>query len=297
MRTKKIVVIGLGYIGLPTATILAAHGYTVVGVDKKASIVAQTNDGICHIDEPSLANQLRLAVSSGKLIATTSLVPGDVYIISVPTPLDHDSQSTQSDPSPDMTDVISVTNALAAHLKDGDLVVLESTSPVGTTVRIKKMLGDFGVNVDKLRIAYCPERVLPGDILRELLENDRIVGGVDAASSRDVANFYRTFVKGIVTETTSDTAEMVKLTENSFRDVNIAFANELSMLCSQEGMDVREVIQLANRHPRVEILEPGIGVGGHCIPVDPWFIVARDKQNSNLIRTARMVNKKRRNGW
>jgi UDP-N-acetyl-D-mannosaminuronic acid dehydrogenase len=207
-------------------------------------------------------------------------------MICVPTPF----HAGGSIPQPNLDHVLAATKSIAPLLKAGDLVILESTSPVGTTAQLADVLREAGVEVDDLHIAYCPERVLPGKIMAEMMENDRIVGGLTREATRAVADFYRTFVRGAVLETDAKTAEMCKLTENSFRDVNIAFANELSLICDKEGIDVWDLIQLANRHPRVNILQPGAGVGGHCIAVDPWFIVAQDESNARLIRIAREVN-------
>lgn len=286
MKNKVISVIGLGYIGLPTAALLASQGYRVVGTDISQYAVDTINQGQIHIVEPELDAFVRSAVSAGRLKASTAPQAGDVYMICVPTPF-HEGGAI---PQPNIDYVLAATRSIAPFVKPGDLVILESTSPVGTTEHIQTVLRAAGVKVDDVHTAYCPERVLPGKIMTELVENDRVVGGVTPASTRAVADFYRTFVRGAVLETDAKTAEMCKLTENSFRDVNIAFANELSMICDKESINVWKLIQLANRHPRVHILQPGAGVGGHCIAVDPWFIVARDVENAKLIRTARGVN-------
>jgi len=286
VKNKLVSVIGLGYIGLPTAALLASQGYTVRGTDINRYVVDTINKGLIHIVEPDLDGFVKSAVISGRLTASTSVQLGDVYMICVPTPF-HEGGPI---PQPNLDYVLSATRALAPLLKAGDLVILESTSPVGTTAQIARVLRDAGVGVDDLHIAYCPERVLPGKIMTEMIENDRVVGGLTDESTRAVADFYRTFVRGDVFETDAKTAEMCKLTENSFRDVNIAFANELSLICDKEGIDVWQLIRLANRHPRVNILHPGAGVGGHCSAVDPWFIVSRDEANARLIRTAREVN-------
>lgn len=283
---KKVCVIGLGYIGLPTAALLATNGYEVSGVDVNLSVVDTINQGRIHIIEPDLDAYVRSAVSNGKLKAYSSPQVSDVYIICVPTPF-HESSGV---PQPNVDYVLEAASSIKSLIKTGDLIILESTSPVGTTEKIEKVFIEFGVDVKSLNIAYCPERVLPGKIMIELVENDRIVGGLTEKSTKVVSDFYRTFVSGDVLETNAPTAEMCKLAENSYRDVNIAFANELSLLSANAGIDVWKLIQLANRHPRVNILQPGTGVGGHCIAVDPWFIVARDPSNSNLIRTAREVN-------
>lgn len=278
--------VGLGYIGLPTAALLASNGYQVVGVDLNRHAVEIINRGRIHIVEPDLDAFVHSAVSAGRLKAFTAPQAGDVYMICVPTPF-HEGEGV---PQPNIDYVLAATRSVAGFVKPGDLVILESTSPVGTTQQMADVLKAEGVDVSQIHIAYCPERVLPGKIMTELVENDRVVGGLTPASTAAVAGFYRTFVRGAVLETDAKTAEMCKLTENSFRDVNIAFANELSLICAKEGINVWNLIQLANRHPRVNILYPGAGVGGHCIAVDPWFIVARDVENSRLIRTAREVN-------
>jgi UDP-N-acetyl-D-mannosaminuronic acid dehydrogenase len=286
MQSKTVCVVGLGYIGLPTAALLASSGFHVVGVDLNAHAVETINQGRIHIVEPDLDAFVRSAVSAKRLKAYTTPQPGDVYMICVPTPF-HEGEGI---PQPNIDYVLAATRSIAGFVKSGDLVILESTSPVGTTQQMAEVLAHAGVDVAKIHVAYCPERVLPGKIMTELVENDRVVGGLTPEATKVVADFYRTFVRGAVLETEAKTAEMCKLTENSFRDVNIAFANELSLICAKEGINVWNLIQLANRHPRVNILQPGAGVGGHCIAVDPWFIVARDPENSQLIRTAREVN-------
>ena len=286
MENLTISVIGLGYIGLPTAALLSTNGYSVVGMDVSEHAVNTINQGKIHIVEPDLDAFVRSGVAAGRLKAFTEPQAGDVYMICVPTPF-HEGEGI---PQPNIDYVLAATKSIADLIKPGDLIILESTSPVGTTEQIQNVLLDAGVDVDEVHIAYCPERVLPGKIMTELVENDRIVGGVTARATKAVADFYRTFVRGSVLETTAKTAEMCKLTENSYRDVNIAFANELSLICDKEGINVWDLILLANRHPRVNILQPGAGVGGHCIAVDPWFIVARDEENSRLIKTAREIN-------
>lgn len=286
MMSKKVCVVGLGYIGLPTAALLASNGYKVVGVDLNQHAVDTINQGNVHIVEPDLDGFVRSAVTKGMLKAFVAPQSGDVYMICVPTPF-HEGRDI---PQPNIDYVLAATRSIASFLKEGDLVILESTSPVGTTERMAEVLAESGVDVSKIHVAYCPERVLPGKIMVELVENDRIVGGLTPEATNAVAAFYRSFVSGEVLETNSKTAEMCKLTENSFRDVNIAFANELSLICAKEDIDVWKLISLANRHPRVNILQPGVGVGGHCIAVDPWFIVASDPKNARLIRSAREVN-------
>lgn len=286
MQKKTVCVVGLGYIGLPTAALLASNGFNVVGVDLNAHAVETINQGRIHILEPDLDAFVRSAVAAGRLKAYAKPQAADIYMICVPTPF-HEGEGI---PQPNVDYVLAATRSIAEFVKPGDMVILESTSPVGTTQQMADVLEEVGVDVANIHISYCPERVLPGKIMTELVENDRVVGGLTTAATQAVAAFYKTFVRGAVLETNAKTAEMCKLTENSFRDVNIAFANELSLICAKEGINVWNLIQLANRHPRVNILQPGAGVGGHCIAVDPWFIVARDPENAKLIRTAREVN-------
>jgi nucleotide sugar dehydrogenase len=279
----KICIVGLGYIGLPSAALLANRGYQVQGVDVSSEVVDTINQGEIHIVEPELDSFVCSAVNSGKLTASLKPEPADIFILAVPTPF-HEGFV------PNIDYVLDATRSIAPVVKAGDLVILESTSPVGTTEKVADVLREAGVDIEAVHIAHCPERVLPGHIMRELVENDRIVGGMTPVASEKVAEFYRTFVSGEVLVTTARTAEMAKLTENSFRDVNIAFANELSLLCDKFSIDVWELIRLANRHPRVNILQPGTGVGGHCIAVDPWFIVHEGGDDAQLIRTGREVN-------
>lgn len=288
---KKIVVMGLGYIGLPTASLLATKGHQVLGVDIKSKAVEKINKGENHIVEPGLDILVKSAVLSGNLRAAMTPEEADVFIIAVPTPF-------KEDHVPDISFVETATRAIAPCIAQGNLIILESTSPVGTTEKIRDILAQerpelfpkAQKSIATIFIAHCPERVLPGQILHELVANDRIVGGIDQASREKAAEFYRGFVSGQVLTTDARTAEMAKLTENSFRDVNIAFANELSLICDRLNINVWELIELANRHPRVNILQPGPGVGGHCIAVDPWFIVDSAPKESRLIRTAREVN-------
>lgn len=287
-------VIGLGYIGLPTAALIASRGVKVIGVDVNPTVVSTVGEGRVHIVEADLDVAVHRAVLSGRLVASTRPEPADVFVIAVPTPL-----SAKKKPVLDY--VFAAARAIAPHLRRGGLVILESTSPVGTTEAVAGILagarpdlrmpssGDNASEAD-IAIAYCPERVLPGRILKELVENDRCVGGLTPACAAKARRFYAMFVRGACIETSARTAEMVKLTENAFRDTNIAFANELSMLCDEFGVNVWELIGLANRHPRVDILKPGPGVGGHCIAVDPWFIVDAAPEKARLIRTAREVN-------
>lgn len=285
---KKICVMGLGYIGLPTASVLATKGFDVLGVDVRQDIIDTINRGDIHIVEPGLHSLVRSAVDSKQLKASLTPEKSDVFIIAVPTPFREDRQ-------PDLRYVEAATKTIAPFLEKNNLVILESTSPVGTTERIAQILSELrpdlcsGSTIEAY-IAHCPERVLPGKILQEIIENDRIVGGINPDSTVEAAQFYRTFVRGAVIETQSKTAELAKLTENSFRDTNIAFANELSLICAELDIDVWDLIKLANRHPRVNILQPGPGVGGHCLAVDPWFIVSAAPQTANLIRQAREIN-------
>jgi len=280
---NKICVIGLGYIGLPTAALLANKGYDVHGVDVVQTTVDTINRGEIHIVEPELDTFVQAAVKSEKLKASLSPVEADVFIIAVPTPF-HEGFV------PNIDYVISASKSIAPYVKEGNIVILESTSPVGTTHKVEEVLREEGVNTLTLHIAHCPERVLPGQIMKELVDNDRIVGGTTKEATAKTVAFYRTFVEGEVLSTDAKTAEMAKLTENSFRDTNIAFANELSILCDKFEIDVWELIRLTNRHPRVNVLQPGAGVGGHCIAVDPWFIVHAGGDDAKIIRTAREVN-------
>ena len=283
MNVEKICVMGLGYIGLPTASLLANRGYQVHGVDIVQETVDTINAGKIHIVEPDLDTFVQSAVNSGKLKADTKPAEADVFIIAVPTPF-------KENHVPNVDYIVSATKSIAPYVRPGNIVILESTSPVGTTDLMEETLRNEGVDTSKIHFAHCPERVLPGKIMHELVHNDRIVGGTTPEATEKTAEFYKTFVKGEVLQTDARTAEMAKLTENSFGGVNVAFANELSMLCDKFGIDVWELIDLANRHPRVNILQPGCGVGGHCIAVDPWFIVDAAKGDAKLIKTARQVN-------
>lgn len=289
---KHICVIGLGYIGLPTAATFAAHGIKVTGVDVNQHAVDMINQGKVHIVEPDLDALVRDVVAQGKLSAQLTPIEADAYIVAVPTPFKDDYQ-------PDLKYIEAAAKALAPFLKPGNLVILESTSPVEATEQMSAWLSEARPDlsfpqqkgeVADILVAHCPERVLPGKVLQELISNDRIIGGMTPRCSKAACDLYKTFVKGDCIETNARTAEMCKLTENSFRDVNIAFANELSIICDKLDINVWELISLANRHPRVNILQPGPGVGGHCIAVDPWFIVAKTPEQARLIRTAREVN-------
>ena len=285
MSVKSVSVIGLGYIGLPTATLIANNGFQVYGMDPVKKVVETINQGKIHIVEPGLEELVKKAVKSGKLVADVCPHEADVFILAVPTPF-------KGEKMPDLSYVEAAAREIAPCLREGNLVILESTSPVGTTEKVREWILDERPELSgkELYFAHCPERVLPGKIVQELSANDRIIGGVDEASTKKTVEFYSHFVKGALLETDARTAELSKLTENSFRDVNIAFANELSIICEKLGINVWELIRLANRHPRVNILQPGPGVGGHCIAVDPWFIVDSAPAEARLIRTARQVN-------
>ncbi|MBP5790444.1 MAG: UDP-N-acetyl-D-mannosamine dehydrogenase [Neisseriaceae bacterium] len=292
MKFSKICVIGLGYIGLPTATVFAQHGVNVVGVDVNKYAVETINQGKIHIIEPDLEQAVAQTVVQGTLKATMTPEPAEAFLVCVPTPF-------KGEYEPDLSYIQAACKAIAPVLQKGNLVVLESTSPVETTEQMAKWLAEYRPDLSfpqtkgedsDIRIAHCPERVLPGQVMRELIENDRIIGGLTNKCSQVAADLYRTFVKGECVITNARTAEMSKLTENSFRDVNIAFANELSIICDKLNIDVWELIALANRHPRVNILQPGCGVGGHCIAVDPWFIVHKTPELAKIIHTARLVN-------
>lgn len=306
---ETVCVVGLGYIGLPTAAVLATKGFRVFGVDVEPTVVAALEQGDSRISEPDLDVLVRSAVQSGRLRAGREPRPADVFIIAVPTPL-------RDAGTPDLSCVEAAVESVAPHLVAGNLLVLESTCPVGTTekvaVRLRELRSDLLIPLlgekppaaekkdtarkekpgdrEQLFIAHCPERVLPGRILKELLDNDRVVGGLDRAAAEQARELYRSFVHGRILLTDARTAEACKLAENAFRDVNIAFANELSLICDELGLDVWKLIELANRHPRVNILRPGPGVGGHCIAVDPWFLVNSAPATARLMRTAREVN-------
>ena len=280
----KACFMGLGYIGLPTAITAAMHGVEVVGVDVNPGVVAKTNAGELHIVEPGLGEKLREVTASGKLRATSVPETSDAYFIVVPTPF-------KGDHTPDISFVESATRAVVPFLKEDDLYVIESTSPIGTTERMAELIYSLRPELcGKLHIAYCPERVLPGNVLYELVHNDRVIGGVDEEATERASEFYGLFVKGCLHHTNARTAEMCKLTENSSRDVQIAFANELSLICDRAGINVWELISLANKHPRVNILQPGCGVGGHCIAVDPYFITSAFPVESRIIAAAREIN-------
>lgn len=276
---------GLGYIGLPTAIIAAKEGGNeIIGVDINPAVVEQTNRGHLHIIEPGIEELLQEVLKSGKLHASTTPEVSDAYFIVVPTPF-------KGNHVPDISYVEAATRAVLPLLKEGDLYVIESTSPVGTTEKMAELIFSERPELkDKIYIAYCPERVLPGNVIYELIHNDRVIGGLNPESTAKAQEFYSTFVKGKLHATNARTAEMCKLTENSSRDVQIAFANELSLICDKAGINVWELIELANRHPRVNILQPGCGVGGHCIAVDPYFITSEFPGESRLIASAREIN-------
>ncbi len=291
-KKPEVCVVGLGYIGLPTAAIVARAGCRVRGVDVTQRVVDTINRGEIHIEEVDLDGLVQGVVARGLLTASTRVDAADVFVIAVPTPFDENR-------APDLTYVMNAGRAVAAVLKSGDVVILESTSPVGTTEALRDLVAELRPDLKfpglvsetpDVSFAYCPERVLPGRILEELANNDRSIGGVTPRCARKALAFYKLFVRGTCITTDSRSAEMTKLVENAYRDVNIAFANELSMISDRMGLDVWEVIRLANRHPRVNILTPGPGVGGHCIAVDPWFIVHGAPEDTPLIRTARGVN-------
>lgn len=289
-----VCVVGLGYIGLPTAAIIARAGCRVLGLDVSQKVVDTINRGEIHIEEVDLDGLVHGVVQRGLLRASTQIEPSDVFVIAVPTPFEKDGHHT-----PDISYVLAAATQVAAVLKAGDTVILESTSPVGTTEQMRDLMAGLRPDLKfpgmtretpDVSVAYCPERVLPGRILEELTNNDRSIGGISPRCARKALAFYKRFVRGTCVTTDARSAEMTKLVENAYRDVNIAFANELSMVADRMGLDVWEVIRLANRHPRVNILQPGPGVGGHCIAVDPWFIVASAPEETPLIRTARNVN-------
>ena len=291
-EVRTLGIVGLGYIGLPTAAMFAASGLEVSGVDVNPAVRAAVNAGSAHIEEGDLDELVATVVAQGRLRAVATPEACDAFIIAVPTPVDHDTHE------PDISYVEAAARGLAPVIASGNLVILESTSPVGTTERVREILREARPDLDfgdgerpgEVHLAYCPERIIPGRMLEELASNDRIIGGMSPVASAAASALYKRFVQGACIESDARTAEMVKLTENAFRDTNIAFANELSMICETLAIDAWEVIRLANRHPRVSILSPGAGVGGHCIAVDPWFIVSSAPAQARLIRTAREVN-------
>ena len=292
---QRVAVVGLGYIGLPTAAVFAENGIEVLGVDVDERVVNTINDGRPHFGEPNLDALIRRVVESGKLRAATALEPADAFIIAVPTPLRGHSET----PLPDLSYVETAARSIAPVLESGNLVILESTSPMGTTQNLAEILAELRPDLTfpqqkgemaMIQIAHCPERVLPGRILEEVVNNPRVIGGLTRKCAQRALSLYRIFVRGDCRITMARTAELSKLTENAYRDVNIAFANELSQICERQKINAWELIELANLHPRVNILQPGPGVGGHCIAVDPWFIVATNPEESKLIRAAREIN-------
>lgn len=289
---KTVSVVGMGYIGLPTCAVFASRGLTVIGIDVNADVVEKVNRGEIHIVEPDLDGLIQKVVANGKLKAFTTPQPADAFVIAVPTPMTHDHK-------PDITYVLSAARAVAPVLEAGNLVVLESTSPVGTTRKMSALLAELRPDLKfphehgdaaDVMVAYSPERVLPGKVLTELINNDRSIGGLSPKSSQRTSGLYATFVAGDLFITSAESAELVKLTENAFRDVNIAFANELAAVCQSLSLNVWEVIDLANKHPRVNILQPGPGVGGHCIAVDPYFIIDAAPNDTALMSAARKIN-------
>ncbi len=283
-KNTRVVMMGLGYIGLPTAALIASKDISVLGVDVNERVVSTINNGEIHIVEPALDGLVRHGVERGYLKAATSADVADVFLIAVPTPF-------KGDYEPDLKYVESATKMILPHLKPGDLFIIESTSPVGTTEKMETLIYQKRPELKgHIYIAYCPERVLPGNVIYELRHNDRVIGGINEASTKKACEFYRLFVEGQLHQTNARTAEMCKLVENSSRDVQIAFANELSMICDKADINVWELISLANKHPRVNILQPGTGVGGHCIAVDPWFIVSEFPEEAKIIRSAREIN-------
>ena len=284
MKDPEVVMMGLGYIGLPTAALIANGGVRVLGVDINAHVVETVNAGKVHIVEPELDKAVSRGVESGMLRANAKPASADVYLVVVPTPFKDRNE-------PDTSYVAAATRSLLKLLKPGDLFIIESTSPVGTTESMAQLIYSGRPELEgQIHIAYCPERVLPGNVMHELVHNDRVIGGLDDASTKKAVEFYGQFVQGELHETNARTAELCKLVENSSRDVQIAFANELSFICDKANIDVWELIRLANKHPRVNILQPGSGVGGHCIAVDPYFIVSEYPMESKIIGTAREIN-------
>jgi UDP-N-acetyl-D-mannosaminuronic acid dehydrogenase len=284
MNYSQICFLGLGYIGLPTAAITAGKGFTVLGVDINQEVVETINIGEAHISEPGIDELVKKAVARGKLRAASTPEVSDVYLIVVPTPF-------KGNHEPDISFVEAATRAIIPLLKDNDLCIIESTSPVGTTDKMATLIFTERPELkDKIYIAYCPERVLPGNVIYELVQNDRVIGGIDEKSTIKAQEFYSVFVKGALHATNARTAEMCKLTENASRDVQIAFANELSLICDKAGINVWELIELANKHPRVNILQPGCGVGGHCIAVDPYFLTSDFPMESQIIGKSREIN-------
>jgi len=285
---KRVCIIGLGYIGLPTALLLTEYGLEIIGVDINEKIVKGLNNGVLHIKEPGLDKKLVTAIKNKSFKAQTEYTNADIFLITVPTPIKENQELIKT---PNIDFVIDAINSIAPFYKEGNLIILESTSPVGTSKKSIDLLQQkTSINIEKILFAYCPERVIPGNTFNELINNSRVIGSNNQQAGEKAKRFYKIFCKGKISLTTPETAELVKLTENSFRDVNIAFANEMSIICSSVGIDVKELIKLANHHPRVNILNPGCGVGGHCIALDPWFIVSSFPNMSRLIKISREVN-------
>ncbi len=281
---KKVTVVGLGYVGLPTAALIANAGYKVHGVDVNEALISELQSGICRLEEPEVKSAVELALTSGNLVASTEAAEADIFIICVPTPVTRNKLA-------DLSMVRSAINATAPFIRSGNLVILESTSPIGTTDRvIARSLELAGHNLEDIDICYCPERVFPGDTVREILENDRVVGGLTPKAAKRAGSFYQSFCKGKPNLTSAAAAEFSKLMENTFRDVNIALANVFSHIAEQAGVDVMDVIEMANKHPRVNVHTPGPGVGGHCIPVDPWFLIEGFPEEARLLESCRQIN-------
>lgn len=288
---KCISVIGLGYIGLPTAAVLANVGHDVTGIDVKEKVINNLKNGILHIEEVGLEKLVKKVINNKKLKVKKGISPAEVFIIAVPTPF---LKGHNKIPTPNIEFIIQATEEIAKVIQPNNLIILESTSPVGTTKTIFRIIkNNTNLLKNEINIAYCPERVLPGNILQELKSNDRVIGGINSKSEELAKEVYSTFCSGKIHTTNSETAELVKLTENAFRDVNIAFSNEISIICDELNISTRELIYLSNKHPRVNILNPGCGVGGHCIAVDPWFIASQVPNKSDLIQTARKINNKK----
>ncbi len=291
----KCTVLGLGYIGLPTAAIIANEGHNVIGVDININIVNSLNKGKIHIKENDLEKLLKKILLKKNFKAALECEPSDVFIIAVPTPFYPKKEDNL--PQPNLDFVFEAAKSVAKVIKEDDIVILESTSPVGTTKKIAKIISDISkLKVNQFKIAYCPERVIPGNIIYELVNNDRVIGGINDSSKEAVKKFYSTFVKGNLSTTDVSTAELIKLVENSYRDVNLAFCNEVSIICDKLGINPQELIALANKHPRVNILQPSCGVGGHCIAVDPWFLASSFPMDTKIIQLSREINNYK-NDW
>ena len=290
---KKCCVVGLGYIGLPTAAVIADSEHEVIGLEINHKIIDMVKSGKAHFQETNLNQLLLKVINSGSLRPVINIEPSDIFIITVPTPLKKDNKKI---PTPDISYVVDAANTIAEVIKKNDLIIIESTCPVGTSEKIHNLIDNkTSLKKDEFFVAYCPERVIPGNILNEIVNNDRVIGGINEKSSALAKDFYSNFCNGKLITTNAKTAELVKLAENSYRDVNIAFANELSMICDELKISSQELINIANHHPRVNILNPGCGVGGHCIAVDPWFLASAFPQKTPLIQTSRKVNKTKTN--